>query len=251
MEGSQMLGKLLPVMLAAFLIFAGMRAGRSSSANLQSQQPLEVFITELLQWKNGCLQVSIDRVNRSSNPIFLPGSGLYISSSATTAVPPSGHNIEISWFPVYGASDLLDLSATPLAPGETKHNDTCVGPTFFVTNLKKETRREVQVRGQLRIDASYFLSEQDWLTNKSEREEMLRTAPDKWPKPLQPEVATVIMSIPCYESPCKASCDGPPIVLDGEVMIVPDVGSFERESNERGRAINEELAKRFSPCPAP
>jgi hypothetical protein len=246
-----MIGKLLPMMLAAALVSAGMLAERTNSVPMQSQEPLNVFVTEPVRWENGCLHVSIDRLNRSSNPVFVPGSGLFVSSSGINAVPPSGHNPEVTWFPVYGASDLLDLSAAPLAPGEKKHNEMCVGPTFHVTDMKKETRREVPVRGQLRIDAYYFLTEHDWLINKSQREEMLRTAPAKWQNVLQPEVATVIMPIPCRESPCNRGCDGPPIVLDGEMRIIPDVGGSDREWNERGKAINEELAQKLPACPAP
>jgi hypothetical protein len=245
--------KPLPMMLAAVMAVAGMQVQRRKPPAAQLTHPLAVRISKPLQWKNGCLQVSIDRLNRSSNPIFLPSRGLYAASSTTKAVTPSEQRPAVKWSTVYGAADLVDWDAAPLAAGETRHDDMCVGPTFAVTNLKKKTRRHVPVRGRLKIYAYYFLSEQDWLANKSQHEEMFRTAPSKWPKPLnilEPEEVTVTVPIPCRESPCNPACEGPPIVLNDEVQIIPDVTDMP-EWNERGQAINKELAQKLSPCSAP
>jgi len=244
-----MTGKLLPMMLAFVIVVAAMQTKRGDSAVPQPIHPLEVLTPEFPQWKDGCLQLGIDRVNRSSDTLYLLASGLIVSSSGINSVPPSGHNPELIWFPVYGVSDILDFSAVPLVPGETKHFETCVGPTFAITNIKKETRREVPLQGQLRIDEYYFLNKQDALTYKSQHEEMFRTPPSDWPKVLQqPEVATLIMPIPCRESSCKPGCDEPPIVLDDEARMIPDVSPS--EWNDRGKAI-EESAQKLSPCPAP
>jgi hypothetical protein len=248
------LGKQLPIMLARIMALAGMQAKRSNLADQQSSRPLEVRITEPLQWKTDCLQISIDRVNRSSNPLFLPAMGLYIDSSAIRAASVSGKLEGLAWGSIYGGHEIIDLSATPLAPDQTVHDDRCLRSTFTITNMKKETRRQVPVRGKLRIHAYYFLSEQDWLTNKSQHEEMLRTPPSKWPKPLKllnPKEATAIVPIPCRESPCDPNCDSPPIILDGEAQVFPDAATYEREWNERGNTINRELAQTLSPCAAP
>src|SRR6266699_4240372 len=172
-------GKLLLMILTVAVAIAGMEPKRGTSPTQRSPRPLKVRITRPLLWKNGCLQVSIDRVNRSSNPLFLPAMGLYIASSATLAVTMSRERHKVEWFLVYGASDVLIISAAPLAPGGTEHDDTCVGPTFAVTNTKKKTRREVPLRGKLRIYAYYYLSKQDWLAHKSQSEETSRTAPSK------------------------------------------------------------------------
>src|SRR5580765_8575082 len=134
-----MLGKLLPLMLATVMALAGTQTKRSDSAAPHSLRPFEVHITKPPQWKNACLQVSIDRVNRSSATLFLPAMGLFISSSAVSSTAGSGERQRTRWFTVYGASDILDLSATPLAPGATEHGDYCVGPTVAVTNPPQKT----------------------------------------------------------------------------------------------------------------
>ena len=249
-----MLDKQLSMILATVIALAGMQAKRSNLADQQSSRPLEVRITEPLQWKTDCLQIGLDRVNHSSNVLFLPAMGLYIDSSAIRVASVSGKSEGPAWGSIYGGHEIIDFSATPLAPEQTVHDDICLRSTFAVTNTKKETRRQVPVRGKLQIHAYYFLSERDWLTNKSQREEMLRTPPSKWPKPLKllhPEEATAILPIPCRESPCDPNCDSTPIILDGEAQFFPDAATYEREWNERGNTINRELAQKMSPCPGP
>jgi hypothetical protein len=249
-----MLVKLLQMILATGMALAGMQAKRSDTAALRSRRSFEVHITKAPRWKNACLQVSIDQVNRSSDPLFLPAMGFFIQSSAIYTTTGSEDRNKIQWYTVYGASDVFDLSATPLAPGMTVHGDYCVGPTFAVVNAKKKTRRQVPLRGKLRIYATYYASRQDWLSHKSQMEEMNNTPPSNWPKlpkVLQPKVVTVIVPIPCRESACNPDCDEPPTVLEGEGMVIPDMLSDEHEWNKRGEAITEELERKLSPCPEP
>jgi hypothetical protein len=177
-----------------------------------------------------------------------------LSARSNSSTAGSGQRQRTRCFTVYGASDILDLSATPLAPGATEHNDYCVGPTVSVTNLQKKTRRQLPLRGKLRIDATYYLSMQDWRTHESQVEDMFRTPPSKWPKPLtvlQPKVVTVIVPIPCRESACNPDCGEPPLYLEGEMVVVPDTLSDAHGWNDRGKAITEELEQKLSPCFAP
>ena len=55
--------------------------------------------------------------------------------------------------------------AAPIAPGATVHNDYSLRPVVAVVNLKKETRREIPLRGKLRVEAFYFLTGEDWQNN--------------------------------------------------------------------------------------
>ncbi len=243
--------RLLPVILTTVAAYLGIGVLSSDLAAQPSPRPLEIRLTKPLKWANGCLQVSINRVNRSANPLFLPTTGLFVASSATLAADVSAEPHGVRWFTVFGASDVVDLNAMPLAAGLTIHDYECIGSTFAVNNPKKKTRREVPVRGKLRIYANYFLSEQDWRTHKSQMEEMFRTPPDKWKEILKPEVTTITVPIPCRESDCEHDCNAPPIVLAGEGMIIPDTLSGAREWIKRGKAINDQLAKQLAPCISP
>jgi len=218
-----------------------------TSDSAKSLHPLEIRITAPLRWKGSCLQVSIDRVNRSAGSPYLPVMGMLMASSTTSLV--SG---KLKWFTVYGASDILDTSATPLQSGITQHNDYCVGPTFAVVDLKNKTRRQVPVRGKLRVYASYFLSEQDWHTNESQVEEMLRIPLSQWQaKVLRPKAVTITVPIPCREPACNPNCDAPPFVQGNETEVIPDTLSDAHDWNNRGKAITEELEQKLFPCLSP
>jgi len=154
----------------------------------------------------------------------------------------------VRWFNVEGVSDVVVLDAEPLAPGQTKHDDTCLASTVAVVDLKEKTSRQLPLRGKMTISAYYFLSERDWLTNKSQREAMFGTSRNTWPKVLKPEVTTIIVPIPCRETACKPACDVPPLVREGERQIIPDVVSDEPKWIERGKAVSAELEKLRPSC---
>jgi hypothetical protein len=233
-----------------------MAVATAQSDKVNSETPpqgnqLEVAVTQPLRWEKDCLRVDIERANRSSDTLFLPDLGLVIGLSVRSSGPPSGLNPETSWIPAYGVSDIPSFEATPLGSGGVKSDGICIRPSIAVSNIKKETRREVAVRGSLQIYAYYFPTKQDWLTSKSQHKEMLRTPPDEWTKPLNPLATTTTVKIPCRESYCDPACDEPPIIFEGEAPLIPDAMNLDKEWNERGRVINAELAQKYSPCPAP
>src|ERR1700722_11173589 len=70
-------GPCMPPMLAMFILLffqplAKVQPRPSKSVVMQIPQPLELRLTEPLKWENGCLRVSLELVNRSENPFFLP-----------------------------------------------------------------------------------------------------------------------------------------------------------------------------------
>lgn len=239
-------GKLLPMIVVICMALGGLQ-GKMGDSAAKSLRPFEVRVTKPPRWKGSCLQVSIDRVNRSESSLYLPAMGLVIASSATSVV--SG---KLKWFTVYGATDILDTSAAPLPAGMTQHNDYCVGPTFAVVDVKNKTRRQVPIRGKLRVYASYFLSERDWRTNQSQIEDSLGVPPDKWQgKVLRPGEVTITVSIPCRELTCNPDCDEPPLVQGNETEVIPDTLSDAHDWNNRGKAITEELERKMFPCVTP
>jgi hypothetical protein len=68
---------------------------------------------------------------------------------------------------VRGVSDIVGWDAEPLAPNSPSHKNYCIGETVWVVNQKKETRREIPIRGKMRISVSFFLNEGVWKENKA------------------------------------------------------------------------------------
>jgi hypothetical protein len=244
-----MLERMFLLFVAAAVQIVGVQAQQGRATNDQSPQPLEIRIMKPPQWNNGCLQVSFQRVNRSAAPLFLPVQGLHIASSFKLSSNVPGKENGEKLLVVNGGSEIVMLDANTLAPGASLSDDYCIGPTLAVVSLQKKTRREVPLRGKLKIYTHYFLTERDWLTHKSQRQQMFRTTPNKWPKVLQPQVATVEMRIPCPKPNCGAAWDEPPPILGDENAPLPDVASTIPEWNVRGKKINEELARKSPPCP--
>jgi hypothetical protein len=221
-------------------------------ARLQNEKssPLEVHITAPLRWENGCLHVSLDRIDKSLTPLFLPNKGIYIFTSVTEVPDESGKKKGVEWINIYGFTDIGDWEAEPIAPGKAVHSEVCLYPTIPVINLEKHTWREIAVRGRLRIDAYYFLTKRDWLTNKAQHEEMFKLSGNelKRMKVLYPQATTIFSPIPCSDNSCASNCEEPPTVLYGESRVVPDVYQYEREWVVRGNAINEEIRQKTRPC---
>lgn len=175
-------GFALLILPTCFLIgalhFASYRQG--DPAQEKVPEPLEIRLAKPPQWKDGCLSVNLDRTNHSPLPRFLPVKGLYIYSSVSEVGDDADKDPEHGWRNVYGLSDLGDWGATAIAPGTTVHDEFCLGSTIPVVSLERQTRREIPLRGRLKIDAYYFLTEEDWQKNKSQKEEMLRTPASQW-----------------------------------------------------------------------
>jgi len=243
------------------LLLAGVSLGLDSFGDAYGQNknaakvaplsaPLEIRLPLPVRWENGCLVVSLDRTNRTSSPLFLPHRDVDIYTSVQELPDAQGNKKGVEWINVVGLSDILSWEATPIAPGETVHKKYCLSPTVAVVHQQKKTHRELQLRGKLRIDAYYFLTEKDWLTNKAQHEAMLRMSEDELRRMevLYPKVSTVEVAIPCRANDCASQCDKPAALLYGEMRVVPDIYSFHPDWKERGRAINDELARKSQPC---
>jgi hypothetical protein len=176
--------------------------------------------------------------------------GTYIFLAVKEEAIETGNSQDPRWVNVYGVTDLVSWEAKPIGPGATVHNDYLFLPAVAVVNLKKETRREVPLRGQLRMEAFYFLSEEDWQKNKNYHEEISRehTKPSLRPEFLKPEFTTAYVEIPCRAVRCNAECEKPPIVLPDENRLIPDFYTFDEEANARGKAISDKLAGRSPVC---
>jgi len=238
------------VILVIVLAFVGTPLGQNASADKQPRRPFVARVTRPLKWEHGCLKVSIDRVNRSTAPLFLPFNGLYIEFAVSESSDHPTNGESERWLTAFGASDLIVNDVVRLAPGASRHDDYCVGPTVPVVNPKKKIRREVPVRGRLRIEAFYYPAQQDWQISEAQRERMAQTPPANWKNADKQSLKTFALDlpIPCPKVGCTPECSGPPVIFEGESMFVPDVLSGNEDWNRRGRLLNEELAKKSPQC---
>jgi hypothetical protein len=237
---------LVPVILLVLAPLAKAQAEPQKSVGIQTPQPLELRLTEPLRWENGCLRVRLELVNRSEKTFFLPAMGLYIDSSTKLLSSVAEKNGSEEWQNVYGFTDILSLpNAKPLAPGASVHRNYRFAPTLAVVKLQTETRRELPLRGRLKISASYYLSDPTNRTKSRLSSSSQRTWAPVFPP--QPQVSTLIAPIPCPDGGCPQGCEDPPLILEGEGVAVPDVFLYQPEWNERGKAVAEELNRLF-PC---
>jgi hypothetical protein len=154
------------------------------------------------------------------------------------------------WVNIGGVSDIKSLDADSLAPGATVHNEFCFVSAVWVVNINKETRRQIPVRGELRVGVAYFPTEETWQKNKQwyiENEGRPR-AEKRPPVDTEPELARIFASIPCLDANCTSACVGAPKGIRGEDRAVPDVYYLNPEWNSRGKAISDDLARKSPPC---
>jgi hypothetical protein len=241
------------VALLVVMMFVGPNAPRQETQqDKEARTSLEVRVTSPPRWEKGCLLVTLDRINHSASPLFLTETGPYFDIALDVSSGEAGRAETVEWVNIYGNSDMVSSEAVPLAPGATVHNKFCFGPTVWVVNLKKQTRREIPVRGRLRVSVFYFPTVEaldrykDWQFHPPAYLEPGK--PHEMPAEVQPNWKRIFAAIPCSDATCKSDCSTPPMGVSGEDRPVPDVGSFIPEWNDRGKLLTDELARKFPPC---
>jgi hypothetical protein len=204
------------------------------------------------KWVNGCLDLKVERVNISTQTIYVPEweGVVFFLSTKLIHNDPSRKNEEF-WLPFYGLSDIVTFDAYQLAAGSKTTDHFCLPETSAVVNRQEKTRRQIAVRGHVKIVASYFPTEEEWRKNKAEEEERWHPPLEKhWPGTLwRPLQASLEILLPCLpQSECIADCATPPPINEGERFVVPDVFQFHRDWNERGKALADTLYQKYSAC---
>jgi hypothetical protein len=247
----------VPCVAASFVVFALVLvapiSGRHrAKGDNEGRAPLDLRLTMPLRWENGCLVLNLDRINRSSVPLLLTNTGPYVDVALNVTTGDDTGRETIEWVNIYGNSDLINLETTPLTPGAALHNELCLSPTVWIVNLKQETRRELPVRGKLRVLATYFLTEEtskryrEWFYGPSTFEADGR--PIGPPTEIEPKQVTIVLPIPCAEIVCSSTCTAPPRGIPGEVRAIPDVYYISAEWGKRGRALTSQLARKYPSC---
>jgi hypothetical protein len=195
------------------------------------------------RWVNECLDLTVERVNISTQTIYVPEweGVIFLLSTKLIHNDPSRKDDEF-WLPFYGLSDIVSFDAYQLAAGSKTTDHFCLPETSAVVNQQGKTRRQIEVRGQVKIVASYFPTEKDWRANKAEQEK-------QWPTLWRSPAASLEILVPCLpQSECVADCRSPPPIIEGERFVVPDVFQFRKDWNERGKALADTLSRKYSAC---
>jgi hypothetical protein len=212
---------------------------------------LEIRVSSLL-WESGCLRVGLQAINQSNVPVFLTAMGPYFDVALDVSKDSSSSQDALEWVNVRGVSDIRILDAEPMAEHSSFRKNYCIGKTVWVVNLQKKTRREIPVRGKMRITVSYFPNEDAYYKNKSWRYD--RKSADRPHNPVNPpedtapQWTTVTIDIPCPNATCGEDCARPPKGFHGEVRVVPDVYFIDANWNRRGEAVTHELDAKHPPC---
>lgn len=126
-------------------------------ARRSSLAPLELKLIRGPQWKDSCLELTIQRTNLSQSSIFLDATyeGIEAYSSVSVASKTIGRGPGETWMLVYGWTDVYVSEPIKLVPGARRQNTLCIAETFPVKETGNEILRQVRVQGKLRIVAGY------------------------------------------------------------------------------------------------
>lgn len=195
------------------------------SANQIAPKPLEIRVTEIPKWQNGCLKVAYEVVNQTASTLWLPINGSRVNAAVQVAASQHGTHEKDDWATITPFFDSNPWDAAPMPPRRTDHEEPCFPRTFHVSKRSGGRGRNLPVRAQIQIVIEYFLTEQDWRTNVSQHQVMMMKAGAEWEhlqaELLQPQTASVVLSVPCYPGEDISECNKRPRLKDGEAIWVP------------------------------
>jgi hypothetical protein len=226
--------------IASLVFFHLMSAPQEDQATKAPVSLLEVRLAEPMRWESGCLFISLDRTNHSNAPLFLTTMGPYFDIALDVSHDEGKAGEGFEWINISGMSDIRLTETNSLAPNATMHTNACLRPTVCVTNLQKKTHREIPVRGKLRVEVSYFLTKGDAENYWKWKMEGILSREMLWAK--------LFAEIPCTHATCTMDCSNPPLGVHGEVRMVPDVFDLIGEYNVQGKALTQELERKFPSC---
>lgn len=213
-----------------------------------TSSPLEIHVSSI-QWGKDCLLVGIDLINQSTVPVFLTVMGPYFDVALDVSQDQSSGHKDLEWVNAWGVSDIVSWDTKPLAPNARTHENYCIGEKVWIVNRKKETHREIPVRGKMRISVSYFPNEDARKKNKMWHDDpsSLRN-PWNPPEDIGPNWSTTTLDIPCPSATCVQDCSRPPRGFDGEGRAVPDIYGYYPDWNQRGDTLTRKLNRKYPPC---
>lgn len=217
----------LAIVIAAVLVYTNQAiAGQEKdSANQVVPKPLEIRVTEAPNWQDGCLKVAYNIVNQTANTLWLPINGSRVNAAVWVAAPKHGEPGKDDWVTITPFFDNNPWNAAPFPPERTDHVEPCFPRTFHVSKRSGGRGRNLPIRAQIQIVIEYFLTEQELRRNESQHQAMMMKGGAEWERLqaelLQPQAASVVLSVPCYPGDRASHCNKRPHLKDGEAIWVP------------------------------
>jgi hypothetical protein len=216
----------LAIFLVSLLVCANqVIAGQvRDSENRVAPKPLEIRVTEIPKWQNDCLKVTYDVVNQTADTLWLPINGSRVNAAVRVA-SKHGTPEKDDWATMTPFFDSSPWDAAPMPPGRIDHEEPCFTRTFHVSKKSGGRGRNVPVRAQIQIVVEYFLTKQDWQTNATQHRTMMMKGGAEWEHLqadlLEPQVASVVLTVPCYPRENASECNKRPRLKEGEAVWVP------------------------------
>jgi|SRR5665213_1786104 len=213
----------------AFLFICSRQASASQekdSSNQIALKPIEIRVIEMPKWQDGCLKVVYDVVNQTASTLWLPINGSRVNAAVWVAASKHGtQERKADWVPITPFFDSNPWDAAPMPPKQTDHEEPCFPRTFHVSKTSGGRGRNLPMREQIQIVIEYFLTEQEFQTNERQRRAMMTKEGAEGVRAqaelLQPQTASIILSVPCYPGDRASDCNKRPQLKDGEAMWVP------------------------------
>jgi hypothetical protein len=204
-------------LLSSFLVACVAASGQQPpTVTPDGSEILEIRLTKPLTWGQGCLQVGIERVNRSTSPIVLPPTpfeGIRVYSSVADKSNSLGQGAGEAWVLVYGWTDVVYREPKTLEPGSAKQNTFCIRSSFPVKDRVMATTRQIALRGTLRIYAEYYQLPAGDKKEQAKNDSAGRTRSE----------VMLELPIPCSSGIDEAECSSPPPILPRETYFLTPV----------------------------
>ena len=219
--------RLLAIFIAFLLVSTNqVIAGQAKdSANQIAPKPLEIRVTDMPKWQNGCLKVTYDVVNQTANTLWLPINGSRLNAAVGIVASKHSTLLKDGWVSITPFFDNSPWDAAPMPPGQIDHEEPCFPRSFHVSKRPGGRGRNLPIRAQIQIVIAYFLTEQDWQTNANQLRLMMTKEGAELEhlqsELLQPQLTSVVLAVPCYPRERASDCNERPPLKDGEAIWVP------------------------------
>src|ERR1700686_1822105 len=144
----------LAIFIASLLVCTNqaIASQEKDSSNQIALKPLEIRVTELPKWQNGCLKFAYEVGNQTANTLWLPINGSRVNAAVRVAASNHGtQEKKDDWVTITPFFDSNPWDAAPMPPRETYHEEPCFPRTFHISKRSGGRGRNLPIRAQIQI----------------------------------------------------------------------------------------------------